>query len=96
MTLLASWFYYRIRVIGSPTLEVDSKGLRYCVGRRDERAGWSDIAGMQWDFYRHQISFVRNNGQPPIRVSSDMTTRSGERFDMVCQDYWKPPKGSRR
>ena len=96
MTLLASWFYYRMRVIGSPTLEVDSNGLRYRVGRRDDRAQWSDVADMQWDFYRHQISFIRKDGQPPIRISIDMTSRTGERFDMVCQDYWKPPKGGTR
>ena len=96
MMLVASWFYYRIRVIGSPTLDVGPKGVRYRVGRREANARWADIADMQWDFYRHQISLVRNDGQPPIRISIDMTTRSGERFDMLCQDYWKPPKGSRR
>lgn len=96
MMLLASWVYYRLRILGSPTLDVDSKGLVYRVGRREWRARWAEIADMQWDFYRDQISFVRNDGQPPIRVSIDMTTRSGERFDMLFEDYWKPPKGSRK
>ena len=92
MTLLGSWFYYRQRVFGSPTLDVDSKGFCYRIGKREFRGKWAEVADMQWDFYRHEIRIVRHNGLSPIPVNIDMTTRTGERFDMVFQDYWKPPK----
>ena len=95
MMLAASWLHYRMRLVGSPTLEVGPKGLRHRVGRREVHARWSDIADMQWDFYRDQISLIRKGGLPPIRISIDMTTAAGERFDMLIEDYWKPPKGQR-
>lgn len=96
MMLAATWVYYRIRVVGSPTLDVDSRGLRYRVGRREIAAPWTDIENVGWDFYRDEILFYRRGGQRPIRVSIDMTTRDGERFDMLVEDYWKPPAERRR
>lgn len=96
MMLAATWVYYRMRVVGSPTLDVDSRGLRYRVGRREIAAPWTDIENVGWDFFRDEILFYRRGGQRPIRVSIDMTTRDGERFDMLVEDYWKPPAERRR
>ena len=95
MMLAASWLYYRIRVFGAPTLDVDRSGLRYRIGRREVTADWTEIENVGWDFYRDEILFYRRAGRRPIRVSIDMTTRDGERFDMVLEDYWNPPKGRR-
>ena len=91
MMIAASWTYYRIRVFGSPTLEVDPKGLRYRIGRREYYADWKDVENVGWDFYRDEI-LVYPRGRKPIRFSIDMTTRTGERFDMLVEDYWKPPR----
>jgi hypothetical protein len=95
MMLGASWLHYRIRVFGSPTLDVDSSGLRYRIGRRDVAAKWTEIENVGWDFYRDEILFYRRGGERPIRVSIDMTTRDGERFDNLVEDYWNPPTGRR-
>ena len=95
MMLGASWLYYRIRIFGSPTLNVDSTGLRYRIGRREAAARWTEIENVGWDFYRDEILFYRRGGERPIRVSIDMTTRAGERFDNLVEDYWRQPKRPR-
>lgn len=92
MMLAASWVYYRIRIFGSPTLDADSIGLCYRIGRREYRVDWADVENVGWDFYRDEILVFPRGGARPIRFSIDMTTRTGERFDMVVEDYWKPPK----
>lgn len=95
MMLAASWVYYRIRIFGSPTLDVDSNGLRYRIGRRECRAGWADVERVGWDFPRDEILVFRRGEKRPIRFSIDMTTPAGERFDMLLEEYWEPPKRPR-
>ena len=95
LTAVASWFYYRRRVIGSPRLDVDREGLRFRSGKRDVRAAWADISAIRTDFYRDEIQFVRSDGEPPVIVSIDMTTGAGERFDNLMEEYWTPPEARR-
>jgi len=92
MMLAASWVYYRIRIFGSPTLDVDQKRLCYRIGRREYSVDWADVERVGWDFTRDEILVFPRAKARPIRFSIDMTTRTGERFDMVVEDYWKPPK----
>lgn len=94
--LAASWLHYRLRIIGSPTVEMDHRGLRYRRGTSEEGAAWRDISEIQWDFYRNEIRFVRSDGRPPIRTHRQLVTADGESFDMLIEEYWTPPRGSRR
>ena len=90
-TLAASWLHYRLRIFGSPTIQMDKHGVRYRCGGREESAAWHDISEVQWDFIRSEIRFVRNDGQRPIRTHRQLVTDEGEWFDMLIEDYWKPP-----
>ena len=88
----ATWVSFRIRYVGSPTLEIDRDKVRYRCGRREEVAQWSDVEGVSFGPYeRNELWIVRRSG-PPIKFSSSMTSASGERFDMVFDDYLPPPK----
>jgi len=96
MTLAATWLYYRNRIIGSPRLDVDRQGLSYVRGKQSTTAKWSEIARIEREFYRDEIRFIKRDGGRPIIVNSDMATATGERFDMLIEDYWKPPTNSSR
>ena len=90
MTAAGTWLYYRLRVFGSPRLNVDEKGLRYRCGKRDVSAAWTDVVRIEPEFYRDELRFIRRDGGSPIIVSIDMTTADGERFDMLIEEYWEP------
>ena len=92
MTLAAAWLAYRGRLFGRPTLIAGPTQLCFRKGRREEIARWSDIERVSFGPYlRSELWLVRRSGAP-IRISDSMTTADGERFDMVFEDYWKPPK----
>jgi len=94
-TIAASWLVYRLRVFGAPTIDMDSKGLAWRSGKREEFAAWRDISAIEWDFTRNEIRFVRKGGRPPIRTHSRLVTDDGEWFDMLIEEYWNPPKRRR-
>ena len=71
---------------------MDSKGLVWRSGKRQESARWRDIAAIQWDFIRKEIRFMRKDGLPPIRTHNHLVTADGEWFDMLIEEYWNPPK----
>jgi len=92
MTLAALWLAYRGRLLGRPTLITGPTQLCFRKGRREVTAPWSDIERVSFGPYmRRELWLVRRSGAP-IRISDSMTTADGERFDMVFEDYWKPPK----
>ena len=94
-TIAASWLNYRLRIFGSPTIDMDSKGLAWRSGKREESATWREISEIQWDWIRNEIRFVRSDGQPPIRTHRQLVTADGEWFDMLIEEYWNPPKRKR-
>lgn len=91
-TVASSWLGYRLRIFGSPTIEMDSKGLRYRCGGRAQTASWREISEIQWDFIRNEIRFMRKDGQKPIRTHRSLVTAEGEWFDMLIEEYWRPPR----
>ena len=90
-----SWLAYRGRLLGAPTLIAQPERISFRRGRHEVSADWDDIERVTFGPYlRKEIWLVRRNG-PPISFSDSMTTADGERFDMVFEDYWTPPKERR-
>ncbi|MFN3425662.1 MAG: hypothetical protein ACK40C_13250 [Novosphingobium meiothermophilum] len=95
--LLAGAFYLpaRNRFPGRPMLYIDTDGLRYDRGGKQQVLAWADVSEILKDFTLRTMTFISRSGRGSIKVHADMVCADGRRLDTVFDSYWKP-RTSRR